>query len=86
MFSIDPIKGTMIALILALAVYTYYSLIVVPQNEIERLEKVVEKQRKIPVKIVNRINASDANRTQKEINNVNIDKNITFIDSGVIIF
>lgn len=77
---------TAIAVAVGLLVwYAYYNIVVVPQNRIEELETTVLEQSLVPVKIVNKINRADANRTQEEINNVKI-KDTTIHDSGVLIF
>lgn len=67
--------------------YAYYNIITVPQNEITTLESELTEQKKVPTKIVKNINKADANRTQKEINDVK-EENTTLINSnrGVLFF
>lgn len=72
-------------LIFSLLGYAYYNIFVVPRNEIKKLKATVVEAKELPRKIVSRINTSDANRTQEEINNVKTEDTIVH-DSGILIF
>jgi len=69
-----------------MAGYAYYNLIIAPQNEITELKQIVQKQKELPTKVVNSINAADANRTQEEIDEEKQYKDINIFDYGTIVF
>lgn len=70
-----------------LAYYAWYKIALEPRNQLEttRVELIAEKKK--GVKVVGAINASDANRTEGEINEIKNEHNVTELgERGVLIF
>ena len=82
----DYLKIAAVTAIGLLVGYVYYSVVIVPEQTIQTLNVELIEQKKIPAKVVSKINAVDANRTQKEINNVDKSKVIIIDDHGIILF
>jgi hypothetical protein len=80
------IKIALALFMISVASYTWYKLVEEPRDKIEELNQELSKKEKLPVEVVSRINKADANRTQKEINNVRIIEANISSDSGRLIF
>lgn len=75
-----------LVLLVALATYGWYEIYFKPRIEVKRLELKLDEKTNLGTTIVNNINKADANRTQKEINNVKKESDFIIHDSGVLFF
>lgn len=79
-------KYVLYALMAILVGYIYYDNLIVPQQEIIRLEQELKERKKVTTMIINKINASDANRTQGIIDETEPTEITIIRDNGVLIF